>query len=540
MPSPQVVIAAQQVAAANSKPKGNTPQPVKIGPFTGGLNTYSDPAAVADTDAVDLINFEVDLDGSLRSRSAYVAVNTAQTKYSNRLLGIYTTTAGVSYLVFSNTDSGGVGNTSYYRIDNGTTGVITASIAATAMVQYQNKAWLIAPPTSANSGGNWDGTTFTAVAAIQKGVSATLYKERIFVATGPLDTTNPSRVFFSGPANPTSWTGTDFYDVNNGDGQAILKIYAYSGAIVVFKTKVTFTFSYDTSPTKGQIQSVSTTTGIDDVDCLTENEGVLYVLSNSRAYTITNWTWNQINVRVPFAYSNAYTGNTRSNFSVSSFGNRVIFRYYDTQYVYGTKTRAWAKWLSSRTPDYLIKSPIIDVATGIETYYAGNYLTLAAGSPADSLFRIKDTITATDSESFTASVRSKVYSMDVPYSFKRLMWWGMDTLAKAHIDVSVIPVTYSTPVTVAALESYTLAQLQAAGSTVGRPLDVSITISDAVDIKNTNGVRTFIKYLKSLRFRQVQFTVSSTLDGTTMTGPLEIYSMVAYVINKQLVSKKIN
>jgi hypothetical protein len=523
-----------------AKPKANTPQPVKIGPFTGGLNTYSDPAAVADTDAVDMINFEVDLDGSLRSRPPFTVINSGQTKYNNRLLGIYTTTAGISYLIFSNVDGTGTGNTSYYRLDNGTTGLVTNTIAASAMVQYLNKAWLIAPPGSANPGGNWDGTTFTAVAAIQKGVSATVYKERIFVATGALDTTNPSRVFFSGAANPTSWTGTDFFDINNGDGQAILKIYAFSGAIVVFKTRVTFTFAYDTSPTKGQIQSVSNSVGLDDTDCVAESEGILYLLSNSRAYSISNWTWNQINVKVPFAYVNAHTNNTRSNFSVSAFGNRIVFRYYDTMYVYGTKTKAWSRWLSTLCPDYLVKSPIIDVATGIETYYGGNYLVRAVGAAADSLFKIKDTYTAVDSETFTCSVRTKVYSMEVPYSFKRLMWWGMDILAKAHIDVSVIPVTYSIPVTWAQMAPRTWGQVMAAGGTWGRPLDVSINVSDSVDIMNNSGIRTFIRYIKSLRFRQVQFTVSSTIDGSTATGPLNIYSMVAYVVNKQLVSKKIN
>lgn len=509
-------------------------QPVRIGPFSGGINTYSDPTAIADEDAVDLINFDVDLDGSLISRPPFVSSATSGGREGIRILGIYIATDGTSYVIFSTTTHG----TCYYNIVTDTFGTVTSSMAATAMVQYMNKAWLISAPGAANPGGSWDGTTFTAVAAIPRGTTATVYKERIFVGTGALDVTNPSRLFFSGPANPTSWTGTDFLDVNNGDGQDIVKVYGFSGSVVVFKTNSTYVYAYESSPTKGQTQSISATIGLDGPDCMAESENTLYVLSNSEAYSISNWNWEQLNVKAPFEHVNAHTGFTHSNYSVSAVGNRIVFRYFDTYYVFGTKTRAWTRWLSTRTPDMFIKSPIKPLGSSVETFFAGNYLSDAAPSGNNTLFTFQEAHAPTRTETFTCTLRTKVYSMNVPYSFKRLMWWGVDLLSKSAITVQVTPVTYGKPVRWSDLTGLTWADL--AGRTWGAPLDISIDVTDAADIKNPTSVRMFVKFIKSLRFRQIQYTLSSEVDGSTATGPLRIYSITAFIVNKETVSKKIS
>ena len=43
-------------------------QELRLGPFVGGLNLFSDQSAVADTEMVTCINYEVGIDGSLLSR----------------------------------------------------------------------------------------------------------------------------------------------------------------------------------------------------------------------------------------------------------------------------------------------------------------------------------------------------------------------------------------------------------------------------------------------------------------------------------------
>lgn len=515
-------------------------QPVRIGPFTGGLNTYSDPSAVADEDAVELINFDVDLDGSLISRPPIKGIAAGiGGRYENRLLGTYVTSAGVVYIIFACKTSSDAPITSWYKVSDGTVGNVVSTFAATAMVQYQNKAWLVAPPGSAVSGGSWDGTTYTTVAAIPKGETATVYKERIFVGTGARDTTNPSRVFFSAPANPSSWTGTDFIDVNNGDGQPIIAIYSYSGSVVIFKSRSTYVYAYESSPTKGQVQSVSASVGLENADCVAERENVLYVLFDSDLYSVSNWNWEMLNIKVPFEYRNNNVGLTWINFCVSNMNHRIIVRYYDNQYVYNVKTRTWALWQSLYTMHNIIESPVVDTVTGIQTFFTGNYgIKAAVMTTANTLYITKDTYTATDSETFTCSVKSKVYSMNVPYSYKRLMWWGVDLLTKSKVDAVVTPVVYGRAVRISDIKTQPISNFLT--RPIGGLLDVDISVSDTADIKNPTGVRMFVKYLKSLRFRQVQFKLSSVLDGTTKTGPLQIYSVTAFVINKESINKKIN
>ena len=44
---------------------------VQLGPFMKGLNTFSDPSAVPDDGLAELLNMELDLDGSLVSRPPF-------------------------------------------------------------------------------------------------------------------------------------------------------------------------------------------------------------------------------------------------------------------------------------------------------------------------------------------------------------------------------------------------------------------------------------------------------------------------------------
>src|SRR5688572_1571561 len=41
---------------------------LQLGPFHGGINNYSDMSAIADQELVDCVNFDIDLDGSLKTR----------------------------------------------------------------------------------------------------------------------------------------------------------------------------------------------------------------------------------------------------------------------------------------------------------------------------------------------------------------------------------------------------------------------------------------------------------------------------------------
>lgn len=519
-------------------------QPIRVGPFTGGLNTYSDPSTIGDEECAYVNNFDVDITGSLLSRPPMTRMANSGF-FDQRLLGSYTSAAGTAFILMTSITATN-NQVVAYNITANTYAVIGTGLLAafkiSSMVQWQGKCWFVQDPGVSGTGGfSWDGTTWAVVAAMPKGTTCCIYKERIFIGTGK-NAASPSQVFFCGAANPASWTvGTDFFNVSNGDGQPILRIYSYSGSLVIFKTDSTYGFAYESAPTKGQVQMISSTIGLDNADCLAETEGTLYVMADSRVYTISNWNWEQQNVKVPFSYVNAHTGFSTRNSTISVMGNRIICRYFDSIYIFGHKTKAWTLWSSALAPDFWVQSPIKDITTGIETYFAGNYLLNDATNEPKYIYRLKDTYTSVDIEAgVLCEVRSKVYNMDVPYSFKRLLWWGADLLANSSVQASIIPVTYGTPVRWSDITSRNLTWATRVNYTWGAPLDISLRVDDVASIKNFNHVRMFVKYIKSVRFRQIQFVLKSTLDGSTTTGPFQIFSITAFVINKEIVTKQVS
>lgn len=63
-----------------------------------------------------------------------------------------------------------------------------------------------------------------------------------------------------------------------------------------------------------------------------------------------------------------------------------------------------------------------------------------------------------------------------------------------------------------------------------------------VETQRTGGaaIRKFVKFYKSLRFRQVNFQVSFDTDGSISTAPVRLFSLMTYVRAKQRVSKPIS
>jgi hypothetical protein len=509
--------------------------PVLIGPFIGGINTYSEPTQIADNECQELINFDIDLDGSLVSRPSLTTMPSPPGLGSN-VLGTYTTTAGSVYFVIIDTAKN-------LRVFDVTSGAhlytISTNIDTQCVVQYQNKLWVIATPNSANPGGSWDPVGgFTAIAAMARGISATIYKERLYVASGSQSTT-PSRLNFSAAANLSSWTpGTDFLDVNNGDGLNIVKIYAFGGRIVVFKDRSTYTFSYDSQPTKGQTELVAANVGITNVNSFAEFEGVMYVLFSNTLYSITNWNWDPLNVKVPFIIFNAVARTTWGNSSLSIVGNRLICRYYDTFYVFGLRTRAFTTWRFANGADYapshFLPYPFLDPSTNTFFWVAGCY-----DNGKNVWYKFIDTVNkSTGAETFNCSLVTKIFDYKVPYTWKRMFWWGADILAKTTVSYLVHPVAYNIPIKWSQISNGVMkwSQLQ----TWAKPLDVSLDVTDSTTTANPSGTRMFQRLNKGLRFRQISFKLSATVDGTTATGPLKVFSLTAVTSSKALVSKKIN
>lgn len=348
-------------------------QALRLGPFVGGLNTVSDPTAIADAELAVSLNFELDIDGSLVSRPPIMEIDGHQA-WTERVICIAEAIfSGIFYLIGSNT------NGVYYREsgDNKPWTLITNTIRSTAAVQYADALYIVAIPGSANPSGKWSpGGGFTAVAAIPKGMACTIHKERLFIAPGILATSNASRLSFSNAGNFETWGGADFIDVKQGDGTNLIDLTVFQDNLLLFKNKSTHVLAYDTRPTDAVLREISRTIGVDRQFNMVNYENQVYIFHGGWVYEIVNYDFNRLNTKVPFVVDDtAPSAFTSENVFLSLLGDRLVCRFHRNIYVYGMRTRTWSEWESVRNSlHYFGPIQTLHPPTGNE-YYAGSCVT---------------------------------------------------------------------------------------------------------------------------------------------------------------------
>lgn len=504
--------------------------PVKLGPFTGGINTLSDAAAVADNELVDCINFELDVDGSLKCRPPIKLAPDLSGTWTERIicLGVMSLPTGV-FLIGSNTNG-------VYKFASGVWTLITNTFQAACVVQYKDKAWLFAKPGSANPGGSWDGTTFTAVAAMPKCEAATVYKERIYTCPGISSTTNTARLQFSAIADPTTWNGSDFFDVAPGDGQKLIDLIVFNNNLLIFKEHSTFTLGYDTKPADAAITKISNKIGASGPRCVVNAESDIFIYHTGEVYELVNFNWVQVNLKVPFAYD-ASTPSTRDlPVFMSLFGSRIIVRYYNSIYVLDLRTRVWTRWASA-DPALHNFGPIVpypsNVAVSVnDLYYAGS--SVLANKNVYVLADGYDT-TTTESVPISCSITTKNYTMELPYKFKRMYWWGIDAVTNKAVTGIATPVVLGFQASWGDLLGTTWANL----GTWDNPLAAPYSVTTIVATSGST-LRRFFKFAKGMRFRQINFQVQLQSDGSLNDGPAKLYTLDMFVTTGEHVVKAVS
>lgn len=320
-------------------------EPLVIGPFSGGLNTYDDPTAVKDTELVECLNWDPGLEGSLKSRPPFTdreAPLTLGSSGNAHFLGFFYSTGNVYHLIVSD------GLTSTWAFNGSTWTLITDTFAAAAMAQFDNKAWLVSPVGEADPGGYWTPTDgFTADEDMPHGDSIVSFKSRLWLTPGR-GNPNGTRVYYSKVlGQPDFWDAPAFVDVGQGDGQDIVLLTTWYNTLVAFRTQSIYAFSFNADPAQGAVTLLVPNIGLTSKDCLVSYEGYMYFMYDDKAYQFINNNAQQINMKVPF------TATSRANISlpyaVSLFNNRAIFHYFDTMYVFSLRTKTWTKW---RSPQY--------------------------------------------------------------------------------------------------------------------------------------------------------------------------------------------
>lgn len=347
-------------------------QPLRIGPFIGGLNTTSDPTAIADAELVECTNLELDIDGSLISRPPVQEVD-GHASWTQRVICIGEATFnGVSYLIGS--DPSGV---YYSESGTGAWTLITSTFQSYVAVQYANFLYMVPEPGAANPGGKWSPSGgFTAVAAIPQGMSAAVNKERLFVVPGRDSTSDESRLKFSDAGDFETFDAASFIDIGQGDGTKLLDLTVFQDNLILFKNNSTYSLSYDVRPSDAIVRRISDTIGVDRQYCVLNYENQVYTFHNGWVYEIINYDFNRLNTKVPFEKDET----TPSAFAdecvfLSLIGDRLICRYFNKIYIYGLRTRKWSEWdMSEDRLHYFGPIQILHGSSG-NSFYSGSCLT---------------------------------------------------------------------------------------------------------------------------------------------------------------------
>jgi hypothetical protein len=510
--------------------------PIQVGPFIGGLNTFSDATAIADNELTVCENFELDLDGSLKSRPPIEDLDIdfpLDTAGNVDFLGNYFTSTGVSYLIASD------GNSSTYYFNGAVWVLITNTMAAAGFVQFDDKAWLTAPVGSANPGGYWEPVGgFTADSDMPKGECIVTFKDRLWIAEGKDSTVNGTRLYRSKTlADPALWVSSnDFVDIGSGDGQNIVQLAVYFNTLIIFRTESTFGLQYTSDPAAAVVSLIIPKVGLNSKDSLTQFETYIYFMYENKAYEFVNNRAAQINVKVPF--TSTTTAGIYLPYAVSEFNQRIIFTYFDQTFVYNLRTRSWTIWKSSvygSLGQFFTRSNNQDKSIILGHK---NVQVPAGGSRVAPLLQITDEYAAVE-ETMQCKIRTKNFNYQASSIYKRLFWWGLDASFKGTVVGTATPInqTFTVPWQLLKDKETWGSMLQYLWQS---PQEGSPAVTTSVTEFAVTFRRLFVKFLKSLRFRQIFFEVLFTTNGSVSEAPVRLFSLTTYVNPKQTVSKEIS
>lgn len=504
---------------------------------------------------VSCINLERDLDGSLVSRPPIQNVADMDGAWAQRIkmLGVGVFSSG-NYLIGSN--SSGV---FYYK--DGLWTVITNAFVASAVVQYNNKMYLLATPSAGvNTLAQWDPVggyvllnpanlatmMASTVGGLKGGTALSIYKDRLWITTGAGN--NASCLIYSDLGAPQTYSlTTQFFNVRPGDGQNLLDLVQYNDSLVLFKNDATFVLSFTDTPLNAQIICVNNFIGVSGANQVCLYENVMFLYHEGFVYEISNYNFTQINEKVPFVYDASASSTRVDPVFISLFGKRLVVRYYNTVYVYKIQTKTWSTY-TSRSGELANFGPLVAMPSNVVNavnieYYAGSSL-----NNSKKVFLIKDGYSPADIEKLTdagvttpypidCSIQTKDYDLANAYQFKKLNYWGADLKVSSAVTGTATPVLVGFRATWGLIFSAGLdwATLNTWFNPIAAP-----AVTTIVGGVTGSAIRRFVKFPKALRYRLINFKLSFTTDGSTASGPAKIFSLTMFTSTKQVVPKASN
>ena len=495
-----------------------------------GMNLGDAPALDKPEQAFDIVNMDVLSDGTLCTRQPIELVTLAGTN-PYEIIGYHVTNTGALHLIV--TSSAGT-----YSL-NGTT---LTSISATVFIkalQYNDYTYLLAD--AGGSSGRWKpGSSFATVAGFPAGQNMLIAKDRLLV----IGYDDSCTLTWSYAGDFTNWTapyGGSVY-VNPKDGQRLTTILNYQDQILIFKTKSTYLLSFNSDPSLGTLRLLDDRIGCPNRHSAKVRNDTVMLYFNGKAYSFASTGTDIISKSLGVDLTNISNIDSRSypTAKYQSFvsfidDTKVIFYVSGRYFVYHMESPGSSENLNAWTRYDLGSFPIgplleVPSSTTKNDLIAGS---LESTSTQRGLYYIRPMDSAV-TDVFTAYVQTKVISLQTPSSFKRLHWWGCDLKFKGDIDSELYVVVPNINITWDQLEGFTYNELDGVTwNKLGLLINANL-IADATTTYDTT--RTFVKFVKPMRFRQIQFKV--VLNHIDSAG--YIYTLNPVVSQKELVPAKIN
>lgn len=524
-------------------------QEVKMGPFSKGLHNSSGSGEfIDDAELFDLVNLEVDLDGSLANRPAILTTTPGGIATRFKIIGTFFPSGGQRYLVVSYGTS--FGTTGLYNIAANSI-TVSRAIKSNDSVQYNNNCYIVpASDATAGTGGYWNSAVtpaWTASTNMPNGDCAVIFKDRMCISAGlAAPSISDSFVYYSCLLHPETWVGDPTppagdvktndagnFSVEQGNGQRAISIIVMNNDLVVFKEHSTFRWTFSSDPTKGDLSKISSTIGTPTINCVVSfDNNNLYLLHDNSVYELYNYSFTDLSNTIrmdPVVDSDIYSD---SNYGLTIFRTRLFVRYFNQLYVFSLQTGRWSRWSSVRKFITLTELPN---PQGQDVAYASS---ISISAPNLLLSIVDDRTTNVGTvENFNCSIITKTYDFDISWAFKVMFWWGMTiaTLGQTTVVANVPNATFN----------YTWNELAAIYPSWQTAKDAGIKWSNnpptiansSYPAEKGSFARKFLKFNKKVRFRQIFFTVTTNVVNNFSAGDscVRIYDMTAFVNQKETV-----
>lgn len=513
-------------------------EPIKLGPFTEGLhNSAGTGEYIKDKELYELVNLEVDTDGSLANRPAIVdfSVSSSLAALEYYIIGVYYLENGNTYLVVSykTTSTFGVA-----LID-----IVTGSVAKTqegftdfcvAGIQYFKKYYVYGAPGTTDVAGNFDESFTWTQAALPGGQasSCAIYNERLFATPGVKATDNKSRLYFSAIADPTSFTGTDYIDIEPGNGESLVYLSPLTNNLLLFKEHSTYRLSFSSSILKVQISSISGTIGCPRENCaVVYGNNSVYVLHDNSVYELYNFNYTKISSGLRFEAKSAPGMKDPEKPSLTLSRDRLFIRYYNDLYVYSLLSGKWSSWQSTKLFREVLQ---VDGPDGD--------ITFSASINSDRLNEIykftNNRVTGVDTEeTFTCKITTKTYDFDVSHVFKVMFWWGITIATLGDTRVQMVSPNAGAGYRWDDFATTTWDQLLLDGIkwSSANPVVQKSTVPSEIGAYSRKSLR----FPKKTRFRQAFFTIETDAKpNDTGDAAVRMYDVTVLLKPKETVVKR--